>query len=127
MLNKIVLIGRLTKDADLRFTNSGTAVASFALAVDSGYGDNKRTDFINVVVWGKQGENCSQYLSKGKLAAVDGRLQIRQYDDKDGNKRYATEVVANQVVFLSPKSDSAGADSLDATPADWSSEEALPF
>ena len=106
MLNRTMLIGRLTKDPELRYTNSGTPVCSFTLAVDSGFGDNKRTDFINIVVWSKQGENCSEYLAKGKLAAVEGRLQIRNYDDKDGNKRYVTEVVADNVRFLSPKNES---------------------
>ena len=105
MLNRIILIGRLTKDPELRYTNSGKSVCSFTLAVDSGFSDNKRTDFINIVVWSKQGENCSQYLAKGKIAAVEGRLQIRNYDGKDGNKRYVTEVVADNVRFLSPKND----------------------
>ena len=109
MLNRIILIGRLTKDPELRYTNSGAPVCSFTLAVDSGFGDNKRTDFINIVVWNKQGESCSQYLSKGKLAAVDGRLQIRNYDDRDGNKRYVTEVIADSVRFLSPKGESGAA------------------
>lgn len=103
MLNKVTLIGRLTADPELRFTSSGTAVCSFTLAVDSGYGDYKRTDFFNVVVWAKSGEHCAKYLSKGKLACVDGRLQIRPYENKDNEKRYATEIVANEVIFLSPK------------------------
>lgn len=103
MLNKIILIGRLTKDPELRVTNSGKSVCNFSLAVDTGYGENKRTDFIDVVVWGKIGETSAAYLSKGKMACVEGRLQIRKYDDRDGNKRSATEVVADSVVFLSPK------------------------
>lgn len=93
-------IGRLTKDVELRQTSSGTAVAGFTLAVD-GYKDH--TDFIPIVVWGKQAENCSQYLSKGKLAAVNGRMQVRSYEDSNGNKRVVTEVVAESVKFLSPK------------------------
>lgn len=105
MLNRVILIGRLTKDPELRYTNSGKSVCSFTLAVESGFGDNKRTDFINIVVWSKQGETCSEYLAKGKLAAVEGRLQIRNYDDRDGNKRYVTEVVADNVRFLSPKNE----------------------
>lgn len=106
MLNRIVLIGRLTRDPELRFTQSGKAVCAFTLAVDRPYvgaGGNRETDFINIVVWNKLGENCAQYLAKGKLAAVDGRLQIRPYDDKNGQKRYATEVVADNVRFLTPK------------------------
>ena len=110
MLNKIILIGRLTKAPELRHTKSEKAVCTFTLAVDSGFGDNKRTDFIDIVVWGKQGENCSKFLDKGKLAAVEGRLQIRSYEAKDGGKRYTTEIVADSVTFLSPKSDAAPAD-----------------
>ena len=103
MLNRIILIGRLSKDPELRYTTNGIGVCGFTLAVESGFGENKRTDFINIVVWNKQGESCATYLSKGKLAAVDGRLQIRSYDGKDGVKRYVTEVVAENVRFLSPK------------------------
>lgn len=103
MLNKVTLIGRLTVDPELRYTSTGKAVCAFTLAVDSGYGDNKRTDFVNIVVWSKAGENCAKFLSKGKLCCVDGRLQIRSYENKDNEKRYATEVVASDVVFLSPK------------------------
>ena len=131
MLNRIILIGRLTKDPELRYTNSGTAVCGFTLAVDSGFGDNKRTDFIDIVVWGKAGESCSQYLAKGKLAAVEGRLQIRNYEDKNGGKRRATEVVAENVRFLSPRSESAGSSPAadDYTAGEWtgSPDEDLPF
>lgn len=106
MLNRIVLIGRLTKDPELRHTQSGKAVCAFTLAVDRPYvgsDGNKETDFINIVVWNKLGENCAQYLGKGKLAAVDGRLQIRSYDGQDGQRRYVTEVIADNVRFLTPK------------------------
>lgn len=106
MLNRIVLIGRLTKDPELRYTPNGKAVASFTLAVDRPFKNQRgerEADFINVVVWGSQGENSANYLAKGKLAAVDGRLQIRSYDDKDGQRRWITEVVADSVRFLSPK------------------------
>lgn len=109
MLNRIVLIGRLTKDVDLAFTSTGVAVSKFTLAVDrnrKNANGEKETDFINIVVWQKQAENCANYLSKGKLAAVDGRLQIRSYDGQDGQKRYVTEVVAESVRFLSPKEQS---------------------
>lgn len=108
MLNRIVLIGRLTKDPELRYTQSGKAVCAFTLAVDRPYvgaDGNKETDFINIVVWNKTAENCAQYLAKGKLAAVDGRLQIRSYDGQDGQRRYVTEVIADNVRFLSPKSE----------------------
>lgn len=118
MLNRIILIGRLTKDPELRFTQSGKAVCSFTLAVDrpyTGADGSRETDFISIVVWNKTAENCSQYLSKGKLAAVDGRLQIRSYEDKNGQRRYVTEVVADAVRFLSPKSEGSQSEA----PEDW--------
>ena len=99
MLNKVILIGRLTRDPEMRYTPSnGTAVVTFGLAVDRG-GKNAGTDFINIKVWEKQTELCAQYLSKGRLVAVVGRLEIRPYE-KDGQKRSFTEVVAEQVKFL---------------------------
>lgn len=102
MLNRIVLIGRLTKEPDLRYTASGIAVARFTLAVDRRYSKDreKEADFIDIVVWQKQAENCANYLGKGRLVAVDGRLQIRSYDDKQGIRRRAAEVVAENVRFL---------------------------
>jgi len=106
VLNRIVLIGRLTKDPELRYTPNGKAVAGFTLAVDRPFKNQqgeRETDFINIVVWGSQAENCANYLSKGKLAAVDGRLQIRTFDGQDGQRRWVTEVVADNVRFLSPK------------------------
>ena len=107
MLNRIVLIGRLTRDPELRYTpTNNTPVCTFSLAVDRSRKNQqgeRETDFINIVVWSKLGENCANYLAKGKLAAVDGRLQIRNYTDKDGNRRSITEVVAEDVRFLSPK------------------------
>ncbi|MDR1070199.1 MAG: single-stranded DNA-binding protein [Gracilibacteraceae bacterium] len=106
MLNRIVLIGRLTKDPELRYTPSGVAVAQFTLAVDRNFktkDGQRETDFITIVVYRQQAENCANYLSKGKLAAVDGRLQIRTYDDNSGQRRWVTEVVADNVRFLSPK------------------------
>ena len=100
-MNSIILIGRLTKDPELRYTPNGKAVCSFTLAVDRPYsGDKKEADFINIGVWNKVGENCAQYLSKGRKAAVQGRLQIRSYEDDKGYKKYITEVVANSVEFL---------------------------
>lgn len=100
-MNNIILIGRLTKDPELRYTQAGKAVCSFTLAIDRPYsGDKKETDFINIVVWNKVGENCAQYLSKGRKVAVQGRLQIRNYEDDNGKRHYVTEVVANSVEFL---------------------------
>lgn len=108
MLNRVILIGRLTADPELRYTNSGTAVASFTLAVDrmrTGQTGERQTDFINIVVWQKQAEVVSQYLQKGRLAAVDGRLQIRTYDNREGQKVRVAEVVAETVRFLDRGSD----------------------
>lgn len=108
MLNRIVIIGRLTRDPEMRQTPSGTAVCAFTLAVDRSFksaAGERETDFIPVVAWRQLGETCGRYLAKGKLAAVDGRLQIRTYQAQDGSKRTAAEVVAENVRFLSPKSE----------------------
>lgn len=110
MLNRIVLIGRLTRDPELRYTPNGVAIATFSLAVDrprANQQGQRETDFIDIVTWRQLAELCANYLSKGKLAAVDGRLEIRAYDTPDGQKRRAARVVAENVRFLSPK-DSAG-------------------
>lgn len=95
-MNKWVGIGRLTKDAELKYTpGKGTAVSTFTLAIDDGFGDNKKTDFIPIVLWGKSAENLAAYLIKGTQVAVAGRISTRSYDAKDGSKRYVTEVVAD--------------------------------
>ena len=102
MLNKIVLMGRLTRDPELRRTQSGTPVASFALAVDRDFksqNGEKETDFIDVVVWRNTAEFVSKYFSKGRMAIVEGRLQIRDWTDKEGGKRRSAEVVADNVYF----------------------------
>lgn len=100
-MNKIILIGRLTKDPELSYTQGGKAVCKFTLAVDRPYnGESKETDFINIVVWNKAGENAAKYLTKGRQTAVEGRLQIRSYDGNDGKKRYITEVIADRVEFI---------------------------
>ena len=103
-MNKVVLIGRLTKDPELKYTpGSGTAVTTLTLAVDRRYqkdSQQKEADFIPVVVWGKSAESTAQYMNKGKLMAVSGRIQTRSYEAKDGGKRYVTEVVADEVQFL---------------------------
>lgn len=110
-MNNVVLIGRLTRDPELRYIpNSGTAVSTFSLAVDKGLSKDKKqemesqnkptADFVNIVVWGKMGENCANYLKKGRLVGVQGRLQSGSYDAKDGTKRYTTDVVAQNVEFL---------------------------
>ncbi|MGQ9512241.1 single-stranded DNA-binding protein [Thermodesulfitimonas sp.] len=103
MLNRIILIGRLVRDPELRYTPSGTAVAGFTIAVDrpfSGRQGERQTDFIDIVVWQKQAEVCHRNLSKGRLVAVEGRLQIRSYEDNQGIRRKAAEVVADTVRFL---------------------------
>lgn len=103
MLNRVILIGRLTKDPELRYTQSGTAVATFTLAVDrrvTNQQGERETDFIPVVVWSKQAELCAQYLNKGRQTAVEGRLQVRNYENNEGRRVYVTEVVAENVQFL---------------------------
>lgn len=99
MLNRTILIGRLTRDPDLRFTPQGVAVTQFTLAVERPF-KRDETDFIPVVVWKQQAESCANYLRKGRLCAVEGRIQVRNYDGNDGKKVYVTEVVADNVRFL---------------------------
>jgi single-strand DNA-binding protein len=102
-MNKVILIGRLTKDPELKFTpGNGTAVTTLTLAVDKYNSSTKQreADFIPVVIWGKQAESTANYMAKGRLMAISGRIQIRSYDAKDGTKRYITEVVASEVQFL---------------------------
>ncbi|HDA7553621.1 single-stranded DNA-binding protein [Staphylococcus aureus] len=106
MLNRTVLVGRLTKDPELRSTPNGVNVGTFTLAVNRTFTNaqgEREADFINVVVFKKQAENVEKYLSKGSLAGVDGRLQTRNYENKDGKRVYVTEVVADSVQFLEPK------------------------
>ena len=112
MLNHIVLMGRLTRDPELRRTGSGIAVASFSLAVDRDFGSSanngeKETDFIDIVAWRNTAEFVSKYFTKGRMAVVTGRLQIRNWQDKEGNKRRSAEVVADNVYFGDSKRDSA--------------------
>lgn len=113
MLNKIFIMGRLTRDPELRRTQNGTAVAGFALAVDRDYKNadgTKETDFIEVVAWRSSAEFVSKYFTKGRMAIVEGRLQLRDWQDKDGNKRRSAEVVADNVYFCDSKKegDSSG-------------------
>lgn len=129
MLNLVVLIGRLTRDPELRYTpGNGTAVASFTLAVDRSFTNRqgeRETDFINIVTWDKLAENCANHLQKGRLVAVTGRLQIRSYDDREGIRRKAAEVVARDVRFLErPRSEGE-----DSFPGDEMtvSEDDIPF
>ncbi|MFZ5823758.1 MAG: single-stranded DNA-binding protein [Bacillota bacterium] len=111
MLNSVVLIGRLTKDPELRYTQSGKAVATLRLAVDRGTTNpqgEKETDFIDVVVWERQAETVANYLQKGRLVAVQGRLQIRQYETQEGQRREKAEIVASTVRFLDSGRDQGG-------------------
>ena len=112
MLNKAFLMGRLTADPELRHTQSGIAVASFRLAVDRDFKDKdtgeRKADFINIVAWRSTAEFVSRYFAKGRMAVVAGRLQVRDYLDNSGNKRYVTEVVADNVYFGDSKKDDGG-------------------
>ncbi len=109
MLNRIILMGRLTRDPELRHTGSGTAVASFSLAVERDFRDKtsgqKTTDFIDIVAWRQTGEFVSKYFTKGRMAVVEGRLQMRDWQDRDGNKRRSAEVVADNVYFADSRRD----------------------
>ena len=115
MLNHITIMGRLTRDPELRRTGSGIAVASFSLAVDRDFspkdGGERETDFIDCVAWRQTGEFVSKYFTKGRMAVVSGRLQIRSWTDKDGNKRRSAEVVADNVYFGDSKRDDQGGSS----------------
>ena len=110
-LNRIVLMGRLTRDPELRRTQSGTPVTSFSLAVDRDFksqSGEKETDFIDIVAWRNTAEFVCNYFTKGRMAVVEGRLQIRDWKDRDGNNRRSAEVVADNVYFGDSKRDSAG-------------------
>ena len=100
IINRIILIGRLARDPELKFTQSGKAVATFSIAVNRPFSKEKEVDFFNIVVWGKSAENCANYLSKGRLVGLEGRLQSRSYETQTGDKRYVTEIVADNVEFL---------------------------
>lgn len=107
MLNRVILIGRLTKDPDMRYTPNGVAVTQFVLAVDRPFtsnGGEREADFIPIVAWRQLAETCANYLRKGRLTAVEGRIQVRYYENNEGKRVYVTEVVADNVRFLeSPK------------------------
>lgn len=110
MMNRVVLVGRLTKDPELRYTPNGVAVATFTLAVNRSFTNaqgEREADFISIVVWRKIAENAANFLKKGSLAGVDGRVQTRSYEGQDGKRVYVTEVLAESVQFLEPKSSGA--------------------
>ncbi|QOR66647.1 single-stranded DNA-binding protein [Cytobacillus suaedae] len=111
MMNRVILVGRLTKDPELRYTPSGVAIATFTLAVNRTFTNqqgDREADFINCVVWRKPAENVANFLKKGSLAGVDGKLQTRNYEGQDGKRVYVTEVVAESVQFLEPRNSAGG-------------------
>ena len=113
MLNKVILMGRITRDIELKYTQSNTAVCSFSVAVERNFarqGEERQTDFINVVAWRQQAEFVSKYFGKGRMINVVGSLQTRTWDDQNGQKHYATEVIAEEINFCGePKQDGSGA------------------
>lgn len=134
MLNKVFLQGRLTADPELRHTNNGVAMASFRLAVDRDFRDKesgqRKVDFISVTAWRQTAEFASRFLSKGRMAIVEGKLQVREFNDKDGNRRSATEVVADNIYFGDSKKDDrpkAEPEFVPPTFVDLPSDGPLPF
>lgn len=120
-MNRVMLVGRLTAKPELRYTGSNVPYSRFTVAVNRTFSNNngeRETDFINCVIWRKQAENVCNYLDKGSLVSVEGRIQTGSYDDKDGNKRYTTDVVADSVQFLESRSQSQNR-SNDVTPYDY--------
>lgn len=123
-MNKVFLIGRLTRDPELRYTGTNIAVATFSIAVNrnfTGQSGEREADFINIVVWRKQAENVKNYLAQGSQVAIDGRIQTRTYDGNDGQKRYVTEVIADNVEFLGSKNSGTSSNNM-SRPASTSSE-----
>jgi len=102
-INRVILIGNLVRDVDLRYSQNGTAIANFTLAVNDGYGDKKTVDFIRVTAWKKTAENVANYCGKGSKVAVEGRLKQQNWEDKDGNRREKVYVNAQQIMFLNTK------------------------
>lgn len=107
-MNKSIIIGNLSRDPELKTTASGISVCTFSVAVNRNFGEKKEVDFIPVVTWRGLADNCAKFLSKGKKVGVSGRIQVRNYEAGDGTKRYVTEIVADDVEFLSPKSEGSG-------------------
>lgn len=104
-INKVILMGRLSKDPELRHTNNNTPVCNFSIAVDNGYGENKTTDFINCVAWNKTAEVVGKYFTKGRMIALVGRISTRNWEGEDGRKNYVTEVTVNEVSFCDSKAE----------------------
>ena len=131
MLNRVILIGRLTRDPEMRYTPSGVAVTQFTLAVDRPFTSSsgeREADFIPIVVWRQLAETCANYLRKGRLAAVEGRIQVRHYDNEEGRRVYVTEVVAENLRFLSRAKDQDAASGVQTDPFPMDiNEDDLPF
>ena len=125
-MNRVSLVGRLTNKPELRYTSSNLPFVRFSVAINRTYSNQqgqRETDFINIVAWRKQAENICNFLDKGSLVSVDGRLQSGSYDDKDGNKRYTTDIVADSVQFLESKSQSQNREQgSEMTPYDYQNE-----
>jgi len=131
-LNKVMLIGRTGKDVELRYTQGGTAVANFSLATNEKYKDNageyqEKTEWHNIVVWGKLAEIAGEYLKKGSKAYFEGKLQTRKWDDKDGNTRYSTEVVAQDMIMLGGDAPQDAPSKQSDAPKPQAEEPELPF
>ena len=109
-INKVILVGRLTRDPELKSTNSGKSATSFSVAVDNGYGENKTTDFINCVAWNKTAEFVEKYFEKGNMIALVGRVSTRTWEGENGKKNYVTEVVVSEVSFCGSKSEGQSKD-----------------
>ena len=116
-MNRAIIIGNLTRDPELRTTASGKSVCSFTVAVNRGFGDKKDVDFIPVVTWEKTAESCAKFLAKGRKVGVSGRIQTRSYEANNGERRYVTEIVADDVEFLTPKGE-GGSRMQDVPPPD---------
>lgn len=129
-MNKVILIGNLTKDPELTTTNSGISVCRFTLAVSRrfvGANGERETDFLNIVAWRSQAENCSKYLKKGSKCAVVGSLQTRSYDAQDGSKRYITEITADEVEFLATRAGDGAEKKDDVAELQPIDDDTLPF
>ena len=144
MVNRVILVGRLGRDPEIRYTGSGTPVVNFSVATDESWNDQngerqQRTEWHKIVAWSKLAEICNQYLGKGKLVYIEGRLQTREWDDRDGNKRKTTEIVASNMQMLTPRGqdgDSRGQDGDSSQPVETAeggemdlgvTEEDIPF
>lgn len=127
-MNQVNLIGNLTKDPEVKYTQDQLAIARFSIAINTGYGEKQRTDFPNIVVFGKQAENCERYLSKGRKVGISGRIQTGSYDNKEGKKVYTTDVIADRVEFLGGKAEDGAINTPTAPDKDFAElDEDVPF